>query len=277
MILAKGQVILERYEIADSAEAEGLTDVYHAVRAGSSNRVVVRLLKDTGDPDLIQRFNNEALQLAQVRHPCIVSMQDFGVVSGNVRCIVTEAVPGPSLKQALQQQGSYPWDDAIEITVSEGTNPDVSDFNAAVVSILETYPTDGSYEYYWPSGSGSGWKGTTQDIYYLDTLVAEGDPYNRSYCVGLTWEVFMRAFDEKVGQLARLKTQCQKLTVMQELYVRRLAVSVLGAEDQKVQAERLEREREEVVEVALVRQRPVLADVHGLIEHHDAHVIQVER
>jgi len=87
-------------------------------------------------------------------------------------------------------------EDAIEITVSEGTNPDVSDFNAAVVSILESYPTDGSYEYYWPTGSGSGWMGTTQDVYYLDTLVAEGDPYHRSYCVGLTWEVFMRAFDE---------------------------------------------------------------------------------
>ena len=87
-------------------------------------------------------------------------------------------------------------EDAIEITVSEGTNPDVSDFNAAVVSVLESYPTDGSYEYYWPSGSGSGWMGTTQDIYYLDTLVAEGDPYNRSYCVGLTWEVFMHAFDQ---------------------------------------------------------------------------------
>jgi len=85
--------------------------------------------------------------------------------------------------------------DTINVTIDPGTEPIESDFTELMVDILESYPTDGSYGYWWPSDS-YGWLGTTQDIYYLDERVAEGDPDNQSYCVGLTWEVFMRAFQE---------------------------------------------------------------------------------
>lgn len=85
-------------------------------------------------------------------------------------------------------------EDSISITVSPGTQPLDSDFNNLVVDILETYPTDGSYDYYWPSNSD--WLGHPNDIYYLGQLYSEGDTQDRSYCVGLTFEVFMRAFDE---------------------------------------------------------------------------------
>jgi hypothetical protein len=82
--------------------------------------------------------------------------------------------------------------DTMRITIEDGTTPVVSDFNDVVMELVAGYPTDGSYGYYWPSGSD--WLGTTEDIWYLDTLVAEGDSQNRSFCVGLTWEVFMRAW-----------------------------------------------------------------------------------
>ena len=84
--------------------------------------------------------------------------------------------------------------DTLSVTVEAGTEPELSDFNALVLDLLEGYPTDGTNGYYWPEGDD--WHGTTRDIWYLDTLVAEGDPEGRCYCVGLTWEVFMRAFDE---------------------------------------------------------------------------------
>ena len=83
--------------------------------------------------------------------------------------------------------------DTITITVESETQPVVSDFNTIVLDIMETYPTDGSYGYYWPQNSS--WLGTTQDIWYQGELIAEGDPDNSSYCVGLTWEVFMRAWE----------------------------------------------------------------------------------
>lgn len=84
--------------------------------------------------------------------------------------------------------------DTLSLTVEPEENPLVSDFNAVVVRYLETYPTDGTNGYYWPSGSD--WNGTTRDIWYRGERVAEGDPEGRCYCVGLTWEVYMRAWAE---------------------------------------------------------------------------------
>jgi hypothetical protein len=83
--------------------------------------------------------------------------------------------------------------DAIEITVAAaGTTPPSADLGALVQALLAEYPTDGTNDYWWPTNSD--WRGTTRDIWYRGALVAEGDPYGRCYCVGLTWEVFMRAF-----------------------------------------------------------------------------------
>ena len=93
--------------------------------------------------------------------------------------------------------------DSISLTVTDAQSPETSSYNDVVLDRIATYPTDGSYGYYWPRGGG--WAGTTQDIWYLDTRVATGDPYQRSYCVGLTWEVFMRAFEtlQSRGEAAR--------------------------------------------------------------------------
>ena len=82
----------------------------------------------------------------------------------------------------------------ITITVDEGSAPLHSDFNQYVMDIIPTYPTDGSYGYYWPQGSG--WLGTTEDIYYQGELYTEGDPNSQCYCVGLTFEVFMKAWEQ---------------------------------------------------------------------------------
>jgi hypothetical protein len=80
---------------------------------------------------------------------------------------------------------------SITVTVTEGGDAVESDFNALVMDELEVYPTDGSYTYWWPDDVD--WGGNPHDIYYLGELFAEGDPYNRSFCVGMTFQVFMEA------------------------------------------------------------------------------------
>ncbi len=84
--------------------------------------------------------------------------------------------------------------DAMTFTVAPGTDPPSTDMNERIVRFMAEYPTDGTNGYYWPEGDV--WHGTTRDVWYLGERVAEGDPYGRCFCVGLTWEVFMRAFDE---------------------------------------------------------------------------------
>ena len=50
------------------------------------------------------------------------------------------------------------------------------------------FPTE-----YWQGSKGLG---TTQDIYYKGTLISKGNPDKSSYCIGLVFEVFMRAYDD---------------------------------------------------------------------------------
>lgn len=65
--------------------------------------------------------------------------------------------------------------------------------NETVLEVMKKYPTDGSYGYYWPRGSD--WEGTTQDLVYGGTKICTGDAKKRSYCCGLTFEVFFKAYE----------------------------------------------------------------------------------
>jgi hypothetical protein len=82
--------------------------------------------------------------------------------------------------------------DSITITVLPGTDPDPSAFNDVVLRLLSGYPTDGTHGYLW---DGS-YDGTTRDIWYRDALVAEANADGDCFCVGITFEVYMRAFQE---------------------------------------------------------------------------------
>ncbi len=84
--------------------------------------------------------------------------------------------------------------DTIAVTVESGATAPPSDFNGIVQSLVDTYPTDSSIDYYWPSTGG--WPGNTRDLYYQGDLVAEDRGFSSCYCVGLTWEIYYRAWQE---------------------------------------------------------------------------------
>ena len=71
--------------------------------------------------------------------------------------------------------------------------PEPGVLNRYVLDVLREYPRDGTCTYYWPKGGG--WEGTTKDLFYLDKKIASGDPQRRSYCCGLTYEVFLVAWE----------------------------------------------------------------------------------
>lgn len=84
--------------------------------------------------------------------------------------------------------------DTISVTVEAGATAPPSDFNAMVLSLVDDYPTDSSIDYYWPSTGG--WPGNTRNLYYQGDLVAEDRGFSSCYCVGLTWEIYYRAWQE---------------------------------------------------------------------------------
>ena len=80
--------------------------------------------------------------------------------------------------------------DQIEITVIDDTVVVDSDWNAVMLELIETYPTDGTYTYDWTDAGD----GTTMDIIYDGEVVAEAGPGKTCFCCGLTFELYMRSF-----------------------------------------------------------------------------------
>ncbi len=74
-----------------------------------------------------------------------------------------------------------------------GQNVPGEDFNEYVLQVLKKYPTNGTHRYYWPKGGN--WAGNTQDLFYRGSLFSKGDPQKRCYCCGLTFEVFLEAYE----------------------------------------------------------------------------------
>ncbi len=65
------------------------------------------------------------------------------------------------------------------------------EFNSWFVTELEGYPRDGTYPYKWEGN------GVTHDIYYQDTLIlADNVTGNYCYCSGITYQVFMDAYED---------------------------------------------------------------------------------
>ncbi|MCB9882387.1 MAG: hypothetical protein H6834_11405 [Planctomycetes bacterium] len=71
--------------------------------------------------------------------------------------------------------------------------PEPGDLNPHVIKVLESYPRDGTHDYYWPKGGA--WAGVTQDLQYAGKLFLKGDEEKRCYCSGITFEVFLRAYE----------------------------------------------------------------------------------
>lgn len=66
-------------------------------------------------------------------------------------------------------------------------------FNDYVLQVVNTYPTDGSEPYAWVNDPG--YYGISRDIHYLGQQYIKADEKKRSYCSGITFQVFMEAYE----------------------------------------------------------------------------------
>lgn len=64
--------------------------------------------------------------------------------------------------------------------------------NKAVVTQMESYPTDGTFSYLW----GGGGFGVTQNVYYKGTLIAPKPSGDTTYCSGLAFETAVIPFNQ---------------------------------------------------------------------------------
>jgi eukaryotic-like serine/threonine-protein kinase len=113
-----------RYRVIERIGTGGMADVYKAVDETLGRTVAVKVMhaRYADDPDFVQRFRHEASAAANLSHPAIVNIYDYGV-EGGTYYIVMELVRGTDLKAVVKQRG------AIDPT-------SVADYGAQVASAL---------------------------------------------------------------------------------------------------------------------------------------------
>ncbi len=112
-----GSVFNNRYRLNEKIGSGGMSEVFLADDLTLNRPVAVKVLhaEFARDPSYIQRFRYEAQAAANLNHPNIVSVYDWGN-EGDVYYIVMEYVEGRELKELLREQGRLGPERAAEIT-----------------------------------------------------------------------------------------------------------------------------------------------------------------
>jgi len=114
-------ILGERYELGAMIGTGGMADVYLAQDVRLNRQVAIKILRSdlARDPSFVTRFNKEALSVAALNHPGIVSVYDSGKEdspSGAMPYIVMEYVEGKTLREIVNKGERFALNRAVEIT-----------------------------------------------------------------------------------------------------------------------------------------------------------------
>jgi eukaryotic-like serine/threonine-protein kinase len=114
----EGMLLNNRYQLLDRLGSGGMSDVFRARDLMLERSVAIKVLHEnySNDDAFQQRFRQEARAAANLSHPNIVTVHDFGLDHGQL-FIVMEYLPGKDLKTILRQRGRYSVDEAIPLMV----------------------------------------------------------------------------------------------------------------------------------------------------------------
>src|SRR5512139_557311 len=105
-----------RYQLEGTIGSGGMAVVYRARDLMLERSVAVKVLREdySADPSFRERFRQEARAAANLYHPNIITIHDFGLDAGRL-FIVMELVPGTDLKSLLQRRGRFSVEEALAV------------------------------------------------------------------------------------------------------------------------------------------------------------------
>ena len=114
----EGMLLNNRYQLLERLGSGGMSDVFRARDLMLERSVAIKVLHEnySNDSAFQQRFRQEARAAANLSHPNIVTVHDFGLDHGQL-FIVMEYLPGKDLKTLLRQRGRFSVDEAIPLMV----------------------------------------------------------------------------------------------------------------------------------------------------------------
>jgi serine/threonine-protein kinase len=194
-----------RYQLQHTIGSGGMAVVYRARDLMLERPVAIKILREdfSRDPSFRDRFHQEAKAAANLSHPNIVTVHDFGLDAGRL-FLVMEHMPGTDLKTLLRQRGRFSLEEAIPIIVQACAgigyahrsglihcdikphnilvSPDqrvkVTDFGIAraLASIQPDEQSQvvwGSPQYFSPEQAAGGPPSTSSDVYSLGIILFE--------------------------------------------------------------------------------------------------------
>ncbi len=107
---------LGKYEITELIGQGGMATVYKGYQPDIDRFVAIKVLPPHPghDPNFGDRFRLEARTIAQLQHPHILPMHDYGT-DGDILYLVTPYLDGGSLKDLIDESGPMPLDQAESI------------------------------------------------------------------------------------------------------------------------------------------------------------------
>jgi serine/threonine-protein kinase len=107
-----------RYQIDGRIGSGGMAEVYRARDLMLERTVAIKLLREdfSVDPAFRERFRQEAKAAANLSHPNIVTIHDFGFNEQQI-FIVMEYIPGTDLKTILESRGALSVDEVLPLII----------------------------------------------------------------------------------------------------------------------------------------------------------------
>ncbi len=112
-----GRTIDGRYRIDGVLAMGGMGAVYVGRHLKLKKRVALKVLHPAAedDPELVSRFEREALAGGHVSHPHVAAATDFGELADGTRFLVMEYVKGITLRSLVEREGALPAERAARI------------------------------------------------------------------------------------------------------------------------------------------------------------------
>ncbi|GEP45634.1 protein kinase domain-containing protein [Brevifollis gellanilyticus] len=113
------QMQLQGYVVSQFLARGGMGAVYRGVHVSLDRQVAIKILPPQlrhGDPQYASRFKQEARAMAQLNHPGIVSVYDFGQMADGTLYFIMEFIDGTDVGQMVLKQGRLSSAHAMAIT-----------------------------------------------------------------------------------------------------------------------------------------------------------------
>ncbi len=111
-------ILNDRYQLEQTLGTGGMALVYKAKDLMLERSVAVKVLREDLSTDMSfrERFRQEARAAANLSHPNIVTVHDFGLDQGHL-FIVMEYVPGTDLKTRIREKGRFSVQETLELMI----------------------------------------------------------------------------------------------------------------------------------------------------------------